>query len=291
VSQRFASLAILASLALAGCATTSGDAVPLARERTVADQVLAFDASREAGGDTSCHSRKIVSTEVTLPFAPGSQGAAGHWTERWTVDRCGRPMPYLVSFVRATDGHLGVGIMRLDGDERATFPGSTIGDRILQRDAFLLIAQKDLSELEGGPCRTRRVTNTELVSPLEGREVEGGRPVAGEWAERWTLDRCGTAIHYIIHFATNRSGTRFFAEREGARPPAAAPSQPPLSAAPIAERHEPAPAPAPAIPAAGAAPAAGATPAPAATQPPKPAADEPADSRDAIDWLLKSHGR
>jgi len=277
VSRRFASLAFLAPLLLTGCASTSGNVVPLARERTVADQVLAFDASREAGGDTSCHSRKIASTEVTLPFAPGSQGAAGHWTERWTVDRCGRPTPYLVSFVRAADGHLGVGIMRLDGDARFTFPGSTIADRILQRDAFMLIAQKDLSELEGGPCRTRRVTNTELVSPLEGRQVEAGRAVAGEWAERWTLDRCGTPIPYIIHFVTNRGGTRFFAEREGARAPAAAPSQP-LSAAPSVERREPAPAP-------------GAIPAPGATLPPKPAANEPADSRDAIDWLLKPRSR
>jgi hypothetical protein len=272
VSRRFASLVVLVPLLLTGCATPSGDAVPLARERTVADQVLAFDASKETGGDTSCHSRKIASTEVTLPFAPGSQGAAGHWTERWTVDRCGRPMPYLVSFVRAADGHLGVGIMRLDGDERATFPGNTIGDRILQRDAFLLIAQKDLSELEGGPCRTRRVTNTELVSPLEGRQIEDGRPVAGQWAERWTVDRCGTPIHYIIHFVTTRSGTRFFTERESVRAPAAAPIQPPLSAAPIVERREPAPA-------------------PGATLPPQPAANEPADSRDAIDWLLKSRGR
>jgi len=82
VSRRLASLFFLAPLLLVGCATPSRDVVPFARERTVADQVLAFDASKEAGGDTSCHSRKIASTEVTLPFAPGNQGAAGHWTER-----------------------------------------------------------------------------------------------------------------------------------------------------------------------------------------------------------------
>jgi len=272
VSRRLASLFFLAPLLLVDCATPSRDVVPFARERTVADQVLAFDASKEAGGDTSCHSRKIASTEVTLPFAPGSQGAAGHWTERWTVDRCGRPMPYLVSFVRAADGHLGVGILRLEGNDRATFPGNTIADRTLQRDAFLLIAQKDLSELEGGPCRTRRVTNTELVSPLEGRQIEEGRAVAGEWAERWTLDRCGASIQYVINFVTTRSGTRFFTDREKVPAPAATPIQPPLSAAPIVERREP-------------------TLPPGATQPRPPAANEPTDSRDAVDWLLKSQGR
>ena len=273
MSRRLASLVFLVPPLLTGCATSTGDAVPFARERTVADQVLAFDASKEAGGDTSCHSRKIASTEVTLPFAPGSQGAGGHWTERWTVDRCGQPMPYLVSFVRASDGHLGVGILRLDGGDRATpFPGSTIADRILQRDAFLLIAQKDLSELEGGPCRTRRVTNTELVSPLERHQIEVGRPVAGEWAERWTLDRCGAPVQYIINFVTTRSGTRFFTDRERVSAPAAAPIQPPLSAAPSVERREP-------------------TLPPGATQPRPPAANEPSDSRDVVDWLLRSQGR
>jgi hypothetical protein len=268
VLRRLASLVLLFPLFLTACATGAGDNRPLARERTVGDQILAFDSSKESGGDTSCRTRKIASTEVTLPFASGSQGAAGYWTERWTVDRCGRPVPYLVSFVRATDGHLGVGILRLEGTEQAVIPGGTIADRILQRDTFMLLAQKDLSELEGGPCRMRKVTNTEVVSPLDGGHIDLGRPVAGQWAERCTLDRCGAPVAYIVRFVTTPNGTTFNTEREAQRAPAAAPNQPPPSAAPRVERGEPAAA-------AGAAP------------PQQPAANAPDDSGAAIEWLLK----
>jgi uncharacterized protein YceK len=214
VWPRLAALALLVPLLLSGCATVSTESAVPARERTVSDQVLAFDASKEVGGDPSCWNRKIASTEVTLPFAPGSQGAAGQWSERWTVDRCGRSVPYLVNFMRAPDGHLGVNIMREEGAERAVMPGSTIADRILQRDTFLLLVQKDLSELEGGVCRARKVTDTELLLPVEGAKVEDGRPVAGHWTERWTLDRCGAPVRYIIRFVTTRTGTTFTTERE-----------------------------------------------------------------------------
>lgn len=202
------------SLLLSGCATAPTDTVVPARERTVTDQVLAFDSSKEAGGDPSCGRRKVASTEVTRPFESGSQGAAGHWSERWTVDRCGRSIPYLVNFMRAPDGHLGVNILREDGLEQAVIPGSTIADRVLQRDAFLLLVQKDLSELEGGPCRTRKVTDTEVLFPVDGAQVEEGRPVAGHWAERWTIDRCGAPVRYIVRFVTTRTGTTFTTERE-----------------------------------------------------------------------------
>ena len=266
--RRLASLVFLFPLCLTGCATGTSDQRPVARERTVAEQILAFDSSREAGGDTSCRSRKIASTEVTLPFESGSQGSAGYWTERWTVDRCGRQIPYLVSFVRATDGHLGVGILRLEGSEQSVMPGSTIADRTLQRDTFLLLAQKDISAFEGGPCRMRKVTNTEVVSPLDGGQTDGGKPVAGQWVERWTIDRCGASIPYIVRFVTTRTGTTFSTERETAHTPGAPPTQP-QSATPGLERRDP-------VPATGAPP------------PRQPAANPPEDSGvTAIDWLLK----
>jgi hypothetical protein len=176
--------------------------------------VLAFDASAEAGGDPRCGNRKVINSEVARPFEPGSQAPAGRWVERWTVDRCGREVPYLVDFLRAQDGHLGVTILREEGADRAVIPGSTTADRILQRDTVLLLFQKDLSELEGGACRTRRVTNTEVLQPVEGARVEEGRPVAGQWVERWTLDRCGAPVRYIVRFNTTRTGTTFTTERE-----------------------------------------------------------------------------
>jgi hypothetical protein len=214
VWPRRAALVLCFPVLFASCATGPGDRAPVAREKTVSEQILAFDSSKEVGGDTSCRTRKVASTEITLPLATGSQGASGYWIERWTVDRCGQLAPYLVSFMRAPDGHLGVAILRVDGNERAVIPGSTIADRTLQRDTFLLLAQKDLSELEGGQCRTRKVTNTEVTSPLDGAQVDGGRPIAGQWMERWTLDRCGAPIRYIVRFVTTRTGTTFITERE-----------------------------------------------------------------------------
>lgn len=202
---------VLCVLLLAGCATAQPET---ARERTINDQVLAFDASKAAGGDPTCRSRKIVGTEITRPFQAGAQLPAGQWTERWTVDRCGTLVPYEVHYMRAPDGHLGITMLREGGFENSVIAGSTITDRVLQRDAIVLLTQQDLSATEGQACRTRRVTNTEIVNPLTGKEVENGRPVAGQWVERWTLDRCGAAVNYLLRFSTSRTGTTFTAEPE-----------------------------------------------------------------------------
>ena len=42
--------------------------------------------------------------------------------------------------------------------------------------------------------------------PLDGSQVEGDRPIAGQWVERWMLDRCGASVGYVIRFkaATTR---------------------------------------------------------------------------------------
>jgi hypothetical protein len=201
-------------LVVAGCATGRDEADPTARERTISDQVLSFDASKHAGGDASCRSRKIVGTTTTRPFQSGSQPPAGQWTERWIVDRCGTQMAYDVHYLRAADGHLGVTIVRDPGAGREVVEGATLTDHMLQRDTVVLLTQKDLSETEGEACRTRRIINTELLNPVAGGQVEDGRPVAGQWVERWTLDRCGAPVRYIIHYTTTRAGTTFTADRE-----------------------------------------------------------------------------
>jgi hypothetical protein len=48
--------------------------------------------------------------------------------------------------------------------------------------------------------------------PVDGAEVEDARPVAGRWVERWTLDRCGASVDYVIRFTTTRKGTTFLAD-------------------------------------------------------------------------------
>ena len=196
---------------LGGCATAPG---PLARPSTLSDLLLAMDASEKVGGDPHCLSRSVSTTEVVVPVELTSQGVSGRWTERWTVDRCGAAVPYVVKFDRAPDGDLDVSMQREVSEAEATpVPGDTIADRTLQRDTLAFLTQRDLSE--AGPearCRIRKVVKTEVLVPLDGGQVEGDRPIAGQWVERWTLDRCGASVGYVIRFNTTRKGTTFVAE-------------------------------------------------------------------------------
>ena len=199
----------LLALLVAGCATA-----PVGAPATLSDLLLRLDASEKMGGDPRCRQRSVSHTEVVVPVELAAQGVSGRWAERWTVDRCGVLIPYLVKFDRAPDGDLDVSMQREMPEAEATaVPGDTIADRTLQRDTLAFLAQRDLSE--AGPearCRSRKVVRTELLSPLEGGQVEDGRPIAGQWVERWTLDRCGAPIPYVVRFNTTRKGTTFVAE-------------------------------------------------------------------------------
>jgi len=204
-------LAVVLLALLAGCATAPG---PTGRPSTLSDLLLALDASEKMGGDPRCRSRSLSATEVLVPVELTAQGVSGRWTERWTVDRCGMAVPYVVKFDRAPDGDLDVSMQReVPEAETTTVPGDTLADRILQRDTLAFLAQRDLSE--AGPearCRIRKVVGTEVLAPVEGGQVEGDRPIAGRWVERWTLDRCGTSVAYTIRFTTTPKGTTFIAE-------------------------------------------------------------------------------
>jgi len=204
-------LAVVLLSLLAGCATAPGQT---GRPSALSDLVLALDASERMGGDPRCGHRSVSGTEVVIPVELAAQGVSGRWTERWTVDRCGVPVPYVVKFDRAPDGDLDVSMQReVPGGDAAAVPGDTIADSTLQRDTLAFLAQRDLSE--AGPearCRTRKVVRTEVLAPLAGGQVEGDRPIAGQWVERWTLDRCGASIGYVIRFTTTRKGTTFVAE-------------------------------------------------------------------------------
>ena len=204
-------LAVVLLALLGGCATAPGQT---GRASTLSDLLLALDASEKMGGDPRCRSRSVSTTEVVIPVELAPQGVSGRWAERWTVDRCGALVPYVVKFDRAPDGDLDVSMQReVSEAEATTVPGATIADRILQRDTLAFLAQRDLSE--AGPearCRVRKVVATEVLAPLEGGQVEGDRPIAGQWVERWTLDRCGARVAYVIRFTTSRNGTTFVAE-------------------------------------------------------------------------------
>ena len=204
-------LAVVLLSLIGGCATAPGQT---GRASTLSDLLLALDASEKMGGDPRCRDRSMSSTEVLIPVELTAQGVSGRWTERWTVDRCGMLVPYVVKFDRAPDGDLDVSMQReVPEAEATTVPGDTLADRVLQRDTLAFLAQRDLSE--AGPearCRSRKVLATEVLAPLEGGQVEGDRPVAGQWVERWTLDRCGASVAYVVRFNTTRKGTTFIAE-------------------------------------------------------------------------------
>lgn len=204
-------LAVVLLAFLGGCATAPA---PLGRPSTLSDLLLALDASEKMGGDPRCRSRTVSTTEVLVPVELAAQGVSGRWIERWTVDRCGVSVPYVVKFDRAQDGDLDVSMQReVSNAEAATVPGGTIADPVLQRDTLAFLAQRDL--WEAGPearCRTRKIVGTQVLIPVDGAEVEDARPVAGRWVERWTLDRCGAAVDYVIRFNTTRKGTTFLAD-------------------------------------------------------------------------------
>ena len=79
-----------ATLMLAACTTIPGETTaPLLVQRDVRDRVLALARS----SDPQCKQPKISGTEITEVHSDGRAAA-----EVWTVEQCGRRVPYLVSF-------------------------------------------------------------------------------------------------------------------------------------------------------------------------------------------------
>jgi hypothetical protein len=225
---------------LVGCTSLSRQAK---REASLSELLLTLDSTEKMGGDPRCLDRRISTTEVLGAVERGSQGVSSRWTERWTVNRCGSLIPYLVKFARAPEGDLDV-TMQLETPlgEPGTVPGATLADPILQRDVLGFLAQRDFSVLGAeGTCDARKVIDTEILQPLEGAAVEGDRPIGGQWVERWTLvrewfgfsartdetqaakrpkkpdpgrDRCGMLVRYVVRFSTTPKGTTFTVETE-----------------------------------------------------------------------------
>ncbi|MCH8348102.1 MAG: hypothetical protein IH901_06385 [Proteobacteria bacterium] len=66
-------------------------------QRAAFETVMIIDYSK----DTTCEQRKIVNTEIIdYPKNPGKDP----WTERWTVDRCGKLVFYKVEFTPSPGG-------------------------------------------------------------------------------------------------------------------------------------------------------------------------------------------
>jgi hypothetical protein len=81
----------------------------------------------------------------------------------------------------------------------------SIGDSILKADVLMNLFMADkLATGEDRPCAKRLVRRIEVVeSPADFDETGGWQ---GTWVERWTLDRCGVEVPYVVSFTKTIDG-------------------------------------------------------------------------------------
>jgi len=89
-------------------------------------------------------------------------------------------------------------------DKLMKLPGDTRADPSLQRDTLKAVLLMNIPAEKG--CNQRMVVNTEIVQ----------RPTAEKKTavERWTLDRCGKLIPYLVTFRFGSTGTFVDVRRE-----------------------------------------------------------------------------
>ena len=93
---RFSTAALLL-WASAGCATVPGNTVASPTlQRDTLQTILALDAAEDQG----CNQRKLVKTDIIKGPAVGDKMVV----ERWTLDRCGKMVPYTVTFTPSPRG-------------------------------------------------------------------------------------------------------------------------------------------------------------------------------------------
>lgn len=101
--KTLAFLMLIAMVTLSSCAISSNKKLP---GQSGASSQLQVDTLqviwiREAIADSTCTSPKVINTEIIeTPSSPGIDP----WTERWTIDRCGKPVYYRISFVPNPNG-------------------------------------------------------------------------------------------------------------------------------------------------------------------------------------------
>ena len=79
-------------------------------------------------------------------------------------------------------------------------PGETLADSALAVEAIQAIYRTD--DRQGTRCEMRRFVDTDVVGA-----VSGSPPAAGSrWTERWTMDRCGTRVRFLVEFAPVAAG-------------------------------------------------------------------------------------
>ena len=96
----------------------------------------------------------------------------------------------------------------LMGQVQATkLPGESIADSRLQQDVLSTVWTLDA--VWDNACTQRSVVDTAVI-------VSGQRPGADPWTERWTVERCGKRVDYIIEFTPSPKGGTDFRVKAGA---------------------------------------------------------------------------
>jgi len=81
-------------------------------------------------------------------------------------------------------------------------PGESTADAALATDVTRFIVTYDKASVPG--CDQRKIVDTKVLELWPNRHPR---------LERWTLDRCGTAIDYLVLFSPNGEGGTNFAVR------------------------------------------------------------------------------
>ena len=205
-------VATLHFCALAACAIVPSS-VP---GKTGASPVLQRDVLQiilpmDRGLDKDCNQRKIVNTEILITPTSANGFTA---VEHWTLDRCGKPIPYQVTMRPSPRGGTDFTVGQAADTKptivpsTVTVPGKTVASPVLQRDILQSILILDSHADKD--CNQRKIINTEILGIFETRL--GTKDVL----ERWTLDRCGKIIPYQVKMMPGPlGGTHFNVDRGG----------------------------------------------------------------------------
>ncbi len=66
-----------------------------------------------------------------------------------------------------------------------------------------LVVADGIATEEDRPCAERHVRRIEVLESPEADETGGWQ---GAWVERWTLDRCGVEVPYVVTFRQSSDG-------------------------------------------------------------------------------------
>jgi hypothetical protein len=58
-------------------------------------------------------------------------------------------------------------------------------------------------------CRNLSVINTEVFQSPADLVIKSGKPVSGNWKEKWTVNACGVAVYVPITFIIDSTGVTY----------------------------------------------------------------------------------